>query len=221
MAGRYLLRLAGREIQDRYGVSGPADAPAEWQPRYNIAPGQIAPVVRAGESGRELAMLKWGFVPSWAEDPASGFKMINARAENVASSPAYRGAFRKRRCLVPADGFYAWRTTGDGKTPYLIEMKDGAPFALAGLWERWSKGEPALETFTIITCAPNALVRELYSTMPVILDREVWDAWLHSADTTIPQAVLQPYPAARMRARVVSKRVNKPENDDASVIDAA
>jgi len=137
----------------------------------------------------------------------------------VATAPAFRAAFKKRRCLIPATGFYEWKKLEDGsKQPYLIGMRDGLPFSFAGLWERWDKGEAPIETFTIITGEPNSLVADLHNQMPVILDPDDYHAWLTAADTTIPQAMLQPFPAQLMTAFPVSKRVNSPKSDDAEVI---
>ena len=136
----------------------------------------------------------------------------------VATAPAFRAAFKKRRCLLPASGIYEWKKLKDrSKQPYLIGMRDGAPFSFAGLWERWDKGEAPIETFTI-TGEPNSLVADIHNRMPVILDPDDYDAWLTAADTAIPQAMLQPFPAQLMQAYPVSKRVNSPKNDDADLM---
>ncbi len=187
---------------------------------YNAAPTQLLPVIRIGADGdRELATLRWGLIPMWAKDPKIAYSTINARAETVAEKPAFRTAFKKRRCLVPADGFYEWQATGDGKQPYRITMKDGEPFAMAGLWERWDKGEEPLESFTIIVTSGNSLIKPIHDRMPVILDPDTWDHWLTAADTAIPMALLQSYPAKKMAAYKISTRVNSPKNNDAEVIE--
>lgn len=196
------------------------DTHFSWEPRYNAAPTQRMPVVRVFDGKRELVLLRWGLIPSWAKDPKIGNSLINARGETVHEKPAFRSAFKARRCLVPADGFYEWRKlSGGSKQPYRITMADSSPFAFAGLWERWDKGDEPLETFTIITTTANVLVAPIHDRMPVILDPADYDAWLESQDTTIPMALLQPYPAKRMSAYPVSTRVNSPRNDDAAVIE--
>src|SRR5262249_53979025 len=155
-------------------------------------PTDLLPVCRLDRSGdREIAMLRWGLIPYWAKDERIGFKAINARAETVATAPAFREAFKHRRCLVPANGFYEWKKLPGGrKQPYLIQMRGGSPFSFAGLWERWKKGETPIETFTIITGEPNSLAAELHDRMPVILDPDDYDTWLRASDTSIPQALL-------------------------------
>ncbi|MGH6960565.1 MAG: SOS response-associated peptidase, partial [Dongiaceae bacterium] len=189
---------------------------------YNAAPSQNLPVVRLDRDGRrELALLRWGLIPSWARDPAIGYRTINAKAETVAEKPAFRAAFRKRRCLVPADGFYEWQKIDGGKQPWRITLKDGAPFAFAGLWEHWDKGGEPVESFTIITTTANALCAEIDDRMPVIIGPADYEAWLAAADTAIPQALLQPYPAETMAAYPVGTRVNSPKNDDAQLIERA
>lgn len=220
MCGRFTNLLTWAELVALYGLSAVRTMPPEWRPRYNAAPTQRLPVVRRGAAGgRELALLRWGLVPSWAKDPAIGNKLINARAETVAEKPSFRAAFKARRCLVPVDGFYEWKRAGGAKQPYRITMADGSPFALAGLWERWTKEPEPLETFTIITTTANSLMAAIHDRMPVIIDPADYDAWLESPDTTIPTALLQPYPANRMSAYPVSSRVNSPRYDDAAVIE--
>lgn len=190
-------------------------------PRYNIAPTQDAPVVRLSADGeRELAMLRWGLVPSWSQDPKSGYSTINARAETVAEKPAFRSAFKSRRCLVPADGFYEWQKVDTRKQPYRIAMKDDGLFAFAGLWERWEKGE-TIESFTIIVTQANDLLKPIHDRMPVILDPLDYEPWLDTGTSpAAAQKLLRPFPSDAMRAYPVSTRVNSPRNDDASVIEA-
>ena len=222
MCGRFTAKLTWQQLHDLYeiAVPEPRQDDLDLKPRYNIAPSQTVPVLRLNPAGRrELALLRWGLIPSWSKDPKIAYRTINARAETIATAPAFRAAFKKRRCLVPASGFYEWKKLDDGKQPYYIGMRDSAPFAFAGLWERWDKGESPIETFTIITGEPNSLLADIHNRMPAILDPNDYDAWLSAADTAIPQALLQPFPAQLMTAHPVSKRVNTPKNDDAALIE--
>ena len=217
MCGRYLLRAPLDELQQAFGFP---ERP-NLAPRYNIAPTQPVPIVRlrADGRGRELALVRWGLVPPWAKDAAIGSRMINARAEGITEKPAFRGAFRKRRCLVPADGFYEWRkVAGGGKRPVLIRRRDGAPFAFAGLWERWRGPEGPLDTCTIVTTDANALLAPIHDRMPVILDPADHERWL---DPSRPGAeeLLRPCPDDRLEAVPVSTRVNSPRNDDPSLLE--
>jgi putative SOS response-associated peptidase YedK len=215
MCGRYSITTAPEAMQRLFKFT---NAIPNLRPNYNAAPTQTLPVVRLDPKGkRELVQLKWGLIPIWAKDAKIAYSTINARAETVHEKPAFRTAFRKRRCLVPADGFYEWQP-GEKKQPYRITMKDGEPFAMAGLWERWDKGEEPLESFTIIVTAGNSLMKPIHDRMPVILPPETWDHWLTAADAAIPMALLQSYPASRMAAYKVSTRVNSPKNNDAEVI---
>jgi putative SOS response-associated peptidase YedK len=148
-----------------------------------------------------------------------GYKMINARAETVATAPSFRAAFKRRRCLIPTTGYYEWQKLEDGtKQPYLFTMRDGQPFSFAGLWERWDKDEEPIETCTIITGEPNSLAAEIHNRMPVIIEPGDYDAWLNATDTAIAQAMLQPFPSQLMHYFLVSKRVNSPKNDDRDLV---
>ena len=222
MCGRYTQLMAWSELVELYRIAAGAAAAPNLPPRYNICPTQKVPVVRtAAGTGRELVMMRWGLVPAWSKDTAIGSRLINARAETVAEKPSFRGAYKSRRCLIPADGFYEWRRQGDGpKQPYRITLAGGAPFALAGLWERWEKAPDGkvLETCTIITTAANLFLRPIHHRMPVILDAAGHDAWLDAR--TPPDAVpafLGPYDGV-MEAQAVGSRVNNPRNDDAACI---
>ena len=203
MCGRFTAKLTWQQIHDLYNITPQAEP--ELAPRYNVAPTQMIPVVRLDKDGqRELAMLRWGLIPSWASDPKI---MINARAETIATAPSFRSAFKKRHRLIPASGFYEWKKLDDGsKQPYLIGMRDGSPFSFAGLWERWEQGDAPIETCTIITGEPNSLAAELHNRMPVILDPDDYDAWLLAADTAIPQAMLRPFPSQLMQVYPVQAR---------------
>jgi putative SOS response-associated peptidase YedK len=182
-------------------------------PRYNVAPTQQIGVVRTADGQRELSFMQWGLVPRWAKDPKIGSQMINARAETAAEKPAFRDAFRKRRCLVVADGFYEWKKTG-GKTkqPFYIRMKDHRPFGFAGLWERWGE----LESCTILTTRPNELCASVHDRMPVILSPNDYDQWLDQqvTDAAALQPLLDPYPSDEMAADPVGTHVNSVRNID-------
>jgi putative SOS response-associated peptidase YedK len=220
MCGRYNLSSPPALIATLFKL---AEAPA-LRPRWNIAPTQQAPVIRSvraddGTTGRRrLDMLRWGLVPRWADDPAIGNSMINARAETAAKKPAFRWAFQHHRCLVPADGFFEWKAVPGSKRkqPYNIRRQDGHPFAMAGLWERWSKeGQDPIESFTILTVSPNAAVKELHDRMPLILDESSYDLWL---DRTVEEpeklaALFKPCPDDWLTAYPVSTLVNSPKND--------
>jgi putative SOS response-associated peptidase YedK len=222
MCGRFASNLTWEQLHAIYGIAAPEQTPAppDLQPHYNIAPTQTVPVARLNRAGRrEIALLRWGLIPYWSKDAKIGARTINARAETVATAATFRGAFERRRCLVPANGFYEWRKLGGDKQPYFVGLRDGAPLSFAGLWERWKTGEMALETFTIITGEPNSLVAEIHDRMPVILDPADYDAWLNATDTAILQALLQPFPSQLMTAYPVSKRVNNARNDDAGVME--
>lgn len=213
MCGRFTLRASPAELVEIFRLLREPEIP----PRYNIAPTQPVAAVREADGGRELAMLRWGLVPAWAKDPAIGSRMINARGESVATKPSFRSAFKHRRCLIPADGFYEWQKTGGrGKQPYLIGVEGSRPFALAGLWERWEKGEgEPLESCTIITTTANDLLADLHDRMPVILDEEDYDRWLDvkQADPGGLQSVLRPFPSERMCFYAVDTVVNSPKNE--------
>ncbi len=213
MCGRYSLAVPADVVAELFGLLEVPDL----SPRWNVAPTQDALVVRTTDAGRAGALLRWGLVPAWAKDASIGNRMINARSETVAEKPSFRSALRRRRCLVPADGFYEWRKTADGKVPTRIRRRDGRPFAFAGLWERWTRGEGApLETFTILTTLPNHLLRPIHDRMPVILAEDDWDAWLapgeRPAEALLP--LLGPCPDGDLEAFAVSPRVNSPRHDD-------
>jgi putative SOS response-associated peptidase YedK len=195
------------------------------QPRFNIAPTQAVAAVRrvpeSSEPARQLVLLRWGLVPSWAKDPKIGNSLINARAESVAAKPAFRTAFRRRRCLVVADGFYEWQRTGTKKQPYFIRLADDRPFAFAGLWEFWEGPDhSALESCTLITTSANELMAPIHDRMPVILSPDDYDRWLDPAIQKPDQLqpLLRPYPSGEMLAYPVSTHVNNPRNEDAECI---
>ncbi len=214
MCGRYSLTTTEDDLRRAFGYDG---APRNLRPRWNVAPTQEMPVIRreAG-GGLRLDLFTWGLVPYWAEDPSVGSRMINARGETVAEKPAYKQAYRQRRCLVPADGFYEWEEKGD-KRPILFRAGDGAPFAFAGLWESWvPKSGGVLETFTIVNCAalPGSLMARYHHRTPVILDAEDYEAWLDT--DTDPKALIRGPRAGLLTATRVSTYVNKVANDDSN-----
>lgn len=219
MCGRYSLTALAELV--RYVLDYPERPNLE--PRANIAPTQAVAAVRLGEDGaRHFATLRWGLIPSWAKDAAIASKTINARGETVAEKPAFRAAFRARRCLIPADGFYEWKTENGAKQPYRIARADGAPFAFAGLWERWEKASDGVpvETSTIVTTDANETLRPIHHRMPVILDPADFAAWLDPAARPADlQALLRPFPSRDLIAYRVSRRVNAVANDDLSLIE--
>lgn len=219
MCGRYAITSPLEAIIEAFAVK---EVRSNLQPRYNAAPSQNLPVIRSGRAGRELSLMHWGLVPSWSKGPDSRYSMINARAETVASKPAYREPFRSRRCLVPTDGFYEWKKASDGKQPYFITLSAGGPFAFAGLWDHWSGPEgEEMTSFTIIVTAANDCVRPIHDRMPVILPPEDYESWLGERGTpsrTKLAIMLRPYPAEGMRAFAVSRDVNSPANDSPELL---
>jgi putative SOS response-associated peptidase YedK len=225
MCGRYLLSRSPEEIARWFGTR---NALPNFPARYNIAPTDPVLAVRFNrKSGeRSLDTLRWGLVPHWAKDLKFGARAINARAESLAATPAFRDAFAARRCLIPASGFYEWKKAGDTRTPYAIVPAEEPLFAFAGLWENWrdragGKDAPWVRTCSIVTGEPNALLAPIHDRMPVILPREVWPRWLgeEEADTDGLSSLLAPYPPERMRIYSVSTRVNSVKNDDPGLIE--
>lgn len=216
MCGRYTLRTSPHELQEIFATLNSV----EWSPRYNIAPTQTVVAVRQQEEGkgRELERMRWGLIPSWAKDAKIGNSLINARADGVATKASFRSAFKKRRCLIPVDGFYEWQAVPGqkAKQPYLISVKDVPVFAFAGLWEYWTdpEGKPVVSS-TIITTDANEAMAPVHNRMPVILDPSDYDAWLDRTqqDAATIQAFLKPFPAERMQLVPVSTLVNSPRNE--------
>ncbi|HZL25576.1 MAG TPA: SOS response-associated peptidase [Acidobacteriaceae bacterium] len=216
MCGRYELHTHPAAMALAFGIPIPPDI----EPHYNIAPSQMQPVVRLAKDGtRELAAMRWSLVPHWATDKSIAYKTINARAETIATAPAFRDAFKRHRCLIPATGFYEWKKVGAGKQPYHIGMIDGAPFAFAGLWSSWKNPEGEwMDTYTVVTTTPNELAAKVHNRMPVILAAEDYARWLDVAQPNAGE-LLRPYPADEMKAYPVSTRVNTPKHDDARLIE--
>ncbi|RMF97883.1 MAG: SOS response-associated peptidase [Gammaproteobacteria bacterium] len=215
MCGRFAFYSPREAVLETFGVDLGFDPP----PRYNIAPSQDIVALRPGAAGeRSGAWLRWGLVPSWAQDPAIGNRMINARAETVRSKPAFRAAFRRRRCVILADGFYEWQARNGAKQPWYISAADGRPLAMAGLWERWEGGEQRLESCTIITTEANRTLADLHGRMPVVLAPPQLDAWFGDSDLDRLETLLRPCPDDRLRCWPVSRRVNDPRHDGPELI---
>ena len=209
MCGRYVLKRKDLEaLMAQLGVKDPR----EFVSRYNIAPSTMVPAIRvAAAGGREAVRLQWGLVPWWSKDPTGGARLANARAEGIATKPSFREAFRKRRCIVPASGFYEWQTLGRLKFPWYFSRRDEGPIALAGLWEHWHAADGTLlETCSLITTTPNEVVGRVHDRMPVILDGPGLDAWLDPAraEPVALEPLLAPLPGELMQATPVSTRVN-------------
>jgi putative SOS response-associated peptidase YedK len=210
MCGRFTLRTKREDLAKLFDAVIP-----EIPPRYNIAPTQEVAAVRAAGAGRELVNLRWGLIPSWAKDQKIGYRLINARADGVADKPSFRSAFKSRRCLVAADGFYEWQKTATKqKQPYYITLRDGGPFAFAGLWERWHGGDGDIQSCTIVTTDANELMRPLHDRMPVILDAKDYAMWLDPTPRPKEEllSLLKPFPSDAMQAVPVSTTVNNPKN---------
>src|SRR2546422_8511567 len=209
MCGRYTLKTTVEQLSEKFQF--PEIIPLK--PRYNIAPSQSVTVVRLlpDDTDRKLAMLRWDLLPAWAKDPAKVQQPINAKAETAAEKPIFRDAFKRRRCLVPADGFYEWEQDEGRKQPVYIHMRDGEPFAIAGLWERWEGQDgQVIESCTVLTTEPNDLLAPIHNRMPVILDPTQYDLWL-DPDVQQPEKLrpmLHPYPAEPMTYYSVNLRVN-------------
>lgn len=200
--------------------------PREFVSRYNIAPSTVIPAIRTSveERRREAVGLQWGLVPWWSKDAKSGARLANARAEGIASKPAFREAFRQRRCVVPASGFYEWQTVGRLKQPWYFQMRDETPFVFAGLWERWNSADGVeLQTCSLITTTPNDIVRPLHDRMPVILRGGTIDTWLDPAISEAPQLepLLMPLASEDMKATPVSSRVNSVRHEGPECLEPA
>jgi putative SOS response-associated peptidase YedK len=207
MCGRYNLRLTPTELQEFFDLFRKPD---DYEIRYNIPPTAMVPVIRQTDEGRVAFLHKWGLMPSWA-DPKDAYKMINARSETITEKPAYRNAFKKRRCLVPISGFFEWqKITTKNKQPWYITGKGDTPLAIAGIYESVKKDDGVVDSVSVITTGPNELMEQLHDRMPVFLGREQWDLWLDPdvpAETLLP--LLCPCPSEWLTAWMVSDYVNK------------
>jgi putative SOS response-associated peptidase YedK len=209
MCGRYILSAPPATIADHFDVR---EVPP-FAPSWNIAPTRVVPVVReTPEGARECVLLRWGLIPFWSKDPAIGTRMINARAESCTDKPAYRAAFRKRRCLVPVSGFYEWKPEGRFKQPYLFRLEGEPVFALGGLWEQWRAPEgDDIQTFTIVTTAASPAIAPYHDRMPLVIAHRDYEEWLSSPN---PGELLKPFDGAAFEIFPVSRRVNSVENDE-------
>jgi putative SOS response-associated peptidase YedK len=220
MCGRFTLRTNAAAVQQAFQL----DEAPRIEPRYNVAPSQQVLAVRLSEQGKaEPVFFRWGLVPSWAKDPKIGYTLINARSETASEKPSFRAAFKQRRCLIPADGFYEWKAVGKKKQPMYFALRDGLLFAFAGLWERWmSPDGPAVQTCTILTTTSNELIRPLHERMPVILDPPRYHAWLDPVTTGAEvQWWLAPWPAEDMTMVPANPIVNSPRNEGPQCLEAA
>jgi putative SOS response-associated peptidase YedK len=221
MCGRYTLRHQPGQIAERFDVDSTEEFDDSIEPRYNIAPTQMVPVIRQMES-RELVNCKWGLIPFWAKDPSLGNKLINAKAETLAEKPSFKHALTRRRCLIPADGFYEWQKRGKAPSqPIYVRRQDKGLFAFAGLWEEWKAPDgKRLQTFTIITTEPNELISQFHHRMAVILKPDEEAVWLdlkNKPEDVLP--LLRPYDLEDLEAFPVSRAVNSPSVDHASLIE--
>lgn len=217
MCGRYALHAHPDVIKLQFGLS----AVPEIQPLYNIAPSAKTLVVHQDRGGKRLADLyRWGLIPAWAKDPSIGDRLVNARGETVAEKPAFKGAFRSSRCLVPASGFYEWKSIFGRKHPYYIRPKGGELFALAGITELWKGPVVQLHTVCLITTEPNELMRPIHDRMPVIVEPENYGAWLDpsNVDVATLKRFITSYPAERMETYEVSKTVSNARNEGKELI---
>jgi putative SOS response-associated peptidase YedK len=218
MCGRYVIATDPKAIREMFGYAQMPNFP----PRYNVAPTQPVPVVRMAEGKREFALLRWGLIPSWVKDPRTFSLLINARAESVLDKPAFRNAMKRRRCLLPADGFYEWKREGERKRPYFVRLKSGQPMAFAGLWETWAgpNGEE-METVAIVTTTASRSIAHIHERMPAIIMPDAFDFWLDGARVDAPTALALIVPArdTLIEAYEVSPAVNHVANDSPSLIE--
>lgn len=220
MCGRYMLTSAPEALRALFRYEEQPNFP----PRYNIAPTQPIPIVRMVDGKRQFALVRWGLLPSWVKDPKGFTLLINARGETACEKPAFRAAMKRRRCLIPADGFYEWKSVGSRKQPYFIRAKSGEPFAFAGLWETWTgpNGEE-LETAAIVTTTANRTLKLIHDRMPVIIPPEAFDLWLNTdaVDAATASALITPAPQNVLEAYPISTDVNRTANDDPKLLEPA
>jgi putative SOS response-associated peptidase YedK len=218
MCGRYTLHKKTAELRKRFEVTGKVP---ELRDNFNVAPGQIMPVVTEDQDGRHLELMKWGLIPFWAKDPGIGYKMINARAEGIFDKPAWRSVIKRKRALIPADGFYEWKKESGEKQPYYIHPRKADIFAFAGVWETWKDPDNNVwKTYSIITTEPNAEMRAVHDRMPVILHPEDEASWLSPSleDPNEIEPFLAPFEDGGLEMFAVSRDVNVVRNNDAKLI---
>lgn len=221
MCGRLVIDLAPEMISEIYGIVRKIER--DISPRYNVAPSQEIPIVREdGEGVRELAIVRWGLIPSWAKDISIGNSLINARSETIAEKPSFRSAFKRRRCIIPTGGFYEWqRLEGKSKKPWYFRMSDGSPMSIAGLWEHWQGSDgQVIESCSILTTSANDLMAPIHERMPVILQHKDHATWLSHdiTDNSLLQTLCLPCPPTMLNTYPVSSMVNSPKNDSADCI---
>ena len=217
MCGRFTLRTPAERVKREFQL----EEMPPLEARYNIAPTQSILVVRQEADEREAMMLKWGLIPSWAKDASIGAKLINARSETVDEKPSFREAFKRRRCVIPADGFYEWQRTGGRKQPFYFQLKDERLFGFAGLWEKWRTPEgESLETCSILTTEANAVLKPVHDRMPVILEPEAYELWLDDdvRKQDLRKELLRPFPASEMTAYPVSTSINSPQHQGEELV---
>ncbi|HTF70364.1 MAG TPA: SOS response-associated peptidase [Edaphobacter sp.] len=225
MCGRYARRSDKQKLAEHFAVHGPSLP--DFGPSWNVAPQTFQPVVRLnrGTGEREIVLMRWGLIPFWAKEPSIGLRTINAKAETITTTPAFREAIKYRRCLVPADAFYEWvQLDAKNKQPFAIALKSGEPYALAGLWEKWKDREADAEllTFTVITTDPNEVVQPMHDRMPVIIPEKDYERWLQPGDPDRPPIdLLRPFDADKMTAWKVDKAVGNVKNDRSELIEPA
>lgn len=218
MCGRFTIVFDAETLLNRFDIE---DIPFDWREIYNVAPGQKIPAVIEDKGVRRIGQLKWGLVPFWSKDEKVGYKMINAKSETVQVKPAFKNLFSRKRCIIPADGFYEWKKVGKDKQPMRIMMKTGEPFAFAGLYDTWTSPEgEKLHTCTIITTQPNEVVSDIHDRMPVILKKQDEQLWLdrEKFDADLLQSLLVPYDHDQMRAYPVAAMVGSPKNNQPECI---
>lgn len=218
MCGRYVLTAPFSVLVALYNLTG---GRPNLQPHWNIAPTQMVPVIRRDKDGRAISLVRWGLIPAWVKDPKAGPPLINARAETVAEKPSFREAFKRRRCIVPADGWYEWARAEKTKQPWYYTSLGGEPFAFAGLWEKWSDPQTgeSVESCALITVAANSLAVNVHDRMPAILKPDDVERWLEGTSEDELAACLAPFPSDGMTARMVGTRVNAVRNDDPACLD--
>jgi putative SOS response-associated peptidase YedK len=221
MCGRFTLHTPAAQINEAFNLP---DIPVQDSaPRYNIAPSQSIPIIRDTETGREMVMAQWGLVPGWSRERKTKYSTNNARIESVADKPTYRTPFRRRRCLIPADGFYEWKQINGNRVPHHIRMRDGKVFAFAGLWDHWEGEDGSIESCTIIVMPSNEVMQPVHARMPAIIAPAHYDLWL-DARVTDKQEIMQyltSAPSSQLTAYPVSTRVNSPGNNDERCIQPA
>jgi putative SOS response-associated peptidase YedK len=219
MCGRFTLHTPAAQIEEAFHLN----SGLELKPRYNITPSQDIPIIRDTETEREMAMARWGLIPSWSKESKSKYSTINARIESVAEKPTYRTPFKRQRCLIPADGFYEWKVVNGNKIPHHIRMKDGKVFAFAGLWDRWESEGQTLDSCTIIVMPSNEVMKPLHERMPAIIAPAHYDLWLDSRITDKQEVMeyLGSAPSSGLTYYPVSPWVNVPKHDDERCIQPA